>query len=60
MNVLGLDYYALYGLKINSLTISSTTQRDFKLLVGSLKDTGLTSIETNNVNLVNINSGVSV
>ena len=60
VNVLGLDYYALYGLKINSLTISSTTQRDFKLLVGSLKDTGLTSIETNNVNLVNINSGVSV
>lgn len=60
VNVLGLDYYALYGLKINSLTISSTTQRDFKLLVGSLKDTGLTSIETNNVNLININSGVSV
>ena len=60
VNVLGLDYYALYGLKINSLTISSSSQRDFKLLVGSLKDTGLTSIETNNVNLVNINSGVSV
>ena len=60
VNVLGLDYYALYGLKINSLTISSTTQRDFKLLVGSLKDTGLTSIETNNVKLININSGVSV
>lgn len=60
VNVLGLDYYALYGLKIKTLTISSSTQRDFKLLVGSLKDTGLTSIETNNVNLVNINSGVSV
>ena len=60
VNVLGLDYYALYGLKINSLTISSITQRDFKLLVGSLKDTGLTSIETNSVNLININSGVSV
>ena len=60
VNVLGLDYYALYGLKIKTLTISSSTQRDFKLLVGSLKDTGLTSIETNNVNLVNINSGVSI
>lgn len=60
VNVLGLDYYALYGLKINSLTISSSTQRDFKLLVGSLKDTGLTSIETDNVHLININSGVSV
>lgn len=60
VNVLGLDYYALYGLKINSLTISSSTRRDFKLLVGSLKETGLTFIETNNVNLVNINSGVSI
>lgn len=60
VNVLGLDYYALYGLKIKTLTISSSTQRDFKLLVGSLKDTGLTSIEINNVNLININSGVSV
>ena len=60
VNVLGLDYYALYDLKINSLTISSSTQKDFKLLVGSLKDTGLTSIETNNANLININSGVSV
>lgn len=60
VNVLGLDYYALYGLKIKTLTISSSTQRDFKLLVGSLKETGLTSIETNNVNLVNINSGVSI
>ena len=60
VNVLGLDYYALYGLKINSLSISSSSQRDFTLLVGSLKDTGLTSIETNNVNLININSGVSV
>lgn len=60
VNVLGLDYYALYGLKIKTLIISSLTQRDFKLLVGSLKDTGLTSIEINNVNLININSGVSV
>lgn len=60
VNVLGLDYYALYGLKINSLTIFSNNQRDFKLLVGSLKDTGLTNIETNNVKIININSGVSV
>ena len=60
VNVLGFDYYALYGLKIKTLTISSLTQRDFKLLVGSLKDTGLTSIETDNVHLININSGVSV
>ena len=60
VNVLGFDYYALYGLKIKSLSISAPTQRDFKLLVGSLKDTGLTTIETNNVKIININSGVSV
>ena len=58
VNVLGLVYYALYGLKIKSLTISSNNQRDFKLLVGSLKDTGLTTIDTVNVNLININSYV--
>lgn len=60
VNVLGFDYYALYGLKIKSLLISAPSQRDFKLLVGSLKDTGLTTIETNNVKIININSGVSV
>ena len=60
VNVLGFDYYALYGLKIKSLSISAPSQRDFKLLVGSLKDTGLTTIETNNVKIININSGVSV
>lgn len=60
VNVLGFDYYALHGLKIKSLSISAPTQRDFKLLVGSLKDTGLTTIETNNVKIININSGVSV
>lgn len=60
VNVLGFDYYALYGLKIKSLSISAPSQRDFKLLVGSLKDTGLTTIETNNVKIININSGVSL
>ena len=60
VNVLGFDYYALNGLKLNSLTITSETQRDFKLLVGSLKDTGLTNIATENVNIIDINSGVSL
>ncbi len=60
VNVLGFDYYALNGLKLNSLTIKSETQRDFKLLVGSLKDTGLTNITTENVNIIDINSGVSL
>lgn len=60
VNVLGFDYYALNGLKLNSLTIKSETEREFKLLVGSLKDTGLTNITTENVNIIDINSGVSL
>ena len=59
-NVLGLDYYSLYGLKINSLTIKSDVQQDFVLMTNSLKDTGLESIETENVRIININSGVVV
>lgn len=60
MNVLGFDYYALYGANIKTLTIRSNTQREFKLLVNSLKDTGLTeeTIITENVTINNINSGV--
>ena len=62
VNVLGFDYYALNGIEVNSLTITSSTQRDFRLMVGSLKDTGLTSsnIHLTNINLVNTNSGVAV
>lgn len=60
VNVLGFDYYALNGLKVNSLTIKCDSQRDFKLLVGSLKDTGLSEIMTNNITLINVNSGVNV
>ena len=59
-NVVGFDYYAFYGLKINSLTIKSNTERQFTLLVNSLKDTGLTSITLENVTLNNINSGVEL
>ena len=62
VNVLGFDYYALQGLKINSLTIKSKTQRDFRLLFGSLRDTGLTreNIYLENINLINISSGVEL
>ena len=62
VNVLGFDYYALNGIKVNSLTITSSTQREFRLMVGSLKDTGLTSssIYLTNINLVNTNSGVAI
>ena len=58
-NVLGLDYYALNGLEVSSLTITSSIQKDFTLSAGSLKDTGLTSITTQNVNLINL-SGVTL
>ena len=60
INVLGFDYYALYGIKVNSLTIKCNSQRDFKLLVGSLKDTGITAINTENINIINVNSGVNL
>lgn len=60
VNVLGFDYYALYGIEINSLTIRSDIQKDFKLLVSSLKDTGLIEIKTENINIVNVNSGVEL
>ena len=60
VNVLGFDYYALYGIKVKSLTIESNTQREFKLLVNSLKDTGITQINTRNITINNINSGVEL
>lgn len=60
INCLGFDYYALYGIKVKSLTITSNTVREFKLLAGSLKETGLTSVTTNNITLQNINSGVEL
>jgi len=55
---LGFDHYALYGIEVKRLSIISDTQRDFALLVGSLKGTGLTSVSTTNINLINTNSGV--
>lgn len=54
INVLGFDYYALNGIKVSSLTITSSTQRDFMFLVGSIKDTGLTTIDTTNVDIINL------
>lgn len=57
VNVLGFDYYALNGLEVSSLTIKSSQQRDFTLLVNSLKDTGLTNINAENVNIVNLSGG---
>ncbi|MBE5741204.1 MAG: hypothetical protein E7351_01560 [Clostridiales bacterium] len=59
-NPLGFDYFALSGMEIKSLTIKSASQRDFKLLANSLKDTGLTSITTENVTIINDGSGVEL
>ena len=59
INVLGFDYYALNGLKVNSLTIKSNVQRDFNLLVGAIKDTGIKTIKVANVNINNL-SGLEV
>lgn len=60
INCLGFDYYALYGIKVKSLTITSNSAREFKLLAGSLKETGLTAVTTTNIILQNINSGVEL
>lgn len=62
VNVLGFDYYALYGIKVKTLKISNNSPREFKLLVSSLKDTGLTaeSIITQNITINNVSSGVEL
>lgn len=60
VNCLGLDYYALYGIEVSQLKISSNYACDFTLLVNSLKDTKLTSIQTNNVTINDLGSGVIV
>lgn len=59
VNVLGFDYYALNGIKVNTLTIISDKDRDFMILAGALKDTGLTKIYISNVNINNL-SGTEV
>jgi len=57
---LGFDYLALNGIKLKSLTIKSDVQQEFTLLANSLKDTGITSIITENVTIINSNSGVQL
>ena len=61
VNVLGLDYYALNGIKVNSLTILSDTDCSINILPGALSDTGLTEIIVSNVTINDLsNSGVIV
>lgn len=58
-NVVGFDNYALYGIKVSELKITNSKECNFKLLVGSLKETGLTKITTHNVTIQNY-SGLEV
>lgn len=58
-NVLGFDSYAIAGVKVSKLTIRAENEQDFKLSLLSLENTGITKIYTENVNLINENSGVA-
>ncbi len=59
VNVIGFDYYALNGIQVKELTISSSRQMNFNLLVGSLQNTGLKQIKIHNVSIENL-SGTEV
>ena len=53
-NILGFDYYALNGIEVSNLTITSDTEVDFTILNGALEGTGITEINTNNVNIIDL------
>lgn len=55
-SVKGFNYYALLGIKLESIKITSSKPVDFEILNQALKDTGLTTkdIETVNVNIVEV------
>ena len=50
-NIKGFDYFGLLGLKFKKIYLTSSTQKHFELLMGSLDNTGLTldSFELKNV-----------
>lgn len=52
--VLGFDSQAFMGLKINSIKVYSDVEQDFVLLIDALKDTGVSSIVTKNINVIDI------
>lgn len=52
--VLGFDSFCFMGLKLNSLSVYSSSNQDFVLLVDSLKDTGLKNIVTKNINIIDV------
>ena len=59
VNVIGFDYYALNGIEVKELLISSSRSTNFNLLVGALQNTGLKKIKTHNVTIQNL-SGTEV
>lgn len=59
ITVLGFDYYALNGINIENIIITSDTNCDFELMQGSLDGTNIEIIKTHNVEIIN-NSGVEV
>ncbi len=59
IKVLGFDYYALNGIKVESITLISDTSASFELMQGSLNGTNIETIKSHNVNIVN-NSGIEV
>ena len=59
ITVLGFDYYALNGINVKSLTITSDENINFELMQGSLNGTNIETIKTHNVN-INNNSGIEV
>lgn len=54
LKVKGFNYYGLLGIKVDEITISSSTPAEFEILNSALKNTGLevSDIKTNNVSLV--------
>ena len=61
VKVLGFDFYALAGLPLRSISITSSHYCDFRLQVGSLKDTGLTAanIKKSGINLIDLSGEVA-
>lgn len=52
----GFNYYALLGIKVDEISITSSTPVEFEILNSALKNTGLevSDIKTNNVSLVGV------
>jgi len=59
INLIGIDLYGLFGLRLTGLSITGTGNQDFYLLQGSLWDTGLTGIQATGVSLIKSNGYIN-